>query len=321
MPTAPAPPAPPAPPRRGGVAAFSRRFLRPEFLHRPGQALRAARGRWRGDPGGVVVRPLPWGLPVGVVADDYIGRAVLRHGLTALSACEAAFRLLDPGDAAADVGANYGVVTAAMARAVGPGGSVTAVEMHPQTFAALAENVRRWDGRGAAPVRLVNAAASDAAGEIGAFESAEFAVNSGVGYVSRDPAAGAARRLTVPAARLDATLADGPPPRFLKLDVERHERQALRGAGALVAERAIPHLLVEDVCGPSPVKDLLIEAGYALLTIDCRPLRPVLTRWEARAAAEFGEETEDVLATADPDDAFRRFAAGGYRSLRPGRRR
>lgn len=308
--------APPARRRRRGLAAFSQRLFRPEFLYRPPQALRAARGRLLGDPQGVAICRLPWGLPVGVVAGDYIGHRVLRHGLTALTACETAFRLLDPGDAAADVGANYGVVTAAMAAAVGPRGAVTAVEMHPRTFQALADNVRRWEGMRAAPVRLVNAAASDEPGEITAFESEGFEGNSGVGYVSRGEPGGTTRKLTVPAERLDETLADGAPPKFLKLDVERHELPALRGAGALVAERAITHLLVEDVRGPSPVKSLLTDAGYTLLSIDCRPLRPVLSAWDASAT---GTGAEDVLATTDPDDAARRFAGGGYRCLR-GRR-
>ena len=71
-------------------------------------------------------------------------------------------RLLQPGEAAIDVGANYGLYTLAMARAVGPSGRVLAVEPASRTMAWLRRSLER---NGFAQVVTAQAALSDRAGE------------------------------------------------------------------------------------------------------------------------------------------------------------
>ncbi|WP_164921537.1 FkbM family methyltransferase [Rhodopirellula baltica] len=261
---------------------------------------------------GPVRRILPWGYPVWVEPQDYIGHRVLRHGLTALEACETSFRLLDPGDVAADVGANYGVVTAAMVAAVGKTGTVTAVEMHPKTFAALQRNVNEWD-TGGTTVRLIQAAASDRSGEIIACESEDYASNSGVGYVTHQVHHENHRQRKVSSDRLDHLL-NGKAPVFLKLDVERHELEALRGAGELISNHSVPHLLVEDLVGRTPVKDLLQDAGYTLFELECDLRGPKVCPVNFERPFQDGV-CSDILATKNPDEVRRRFESPGYRCL------
>lgn len=161
------------------------RILRPEFLHRPQQILRAATQRWSGDPQEAVTCRLPWALPVTVQASDYIGHGVYRHGLTAIEACEAAFRLMGPGDIAIDAGANQGIVTSAMAFRAGRSGRVIAIEMLPETFQKLALNVQSW-GEAGSCITLINSAVSDRNGTIQVGLSPDFARNSGVAYATHE---------------------------------------------------------------------------------------------------------------------------------------
>ncbi|HEY9721955.1 MAG TPA: FkbM family methyltransferase [Oscillatoriaceae cyanobacterium] len=66
--------------------------------------------------------------------DNTIGRSIELYGEFAEFEAQLFEKLLRPGDVAVDVGANIGVLTLAMARAVGPSGSVLAFE--PQRILA-----------------------------------------------------------------------------------------------------------------------------------------------------------------------------------------
>ena len=72
-------------------------------------------------------------------------------------------RAVKPGMVAVDVGANLGVHTLALARAVGPAGRVHALEPDPANFRLLARAVAE---AGAAQVTLHRAAAAAQAGEM-----------------------------------------------------------------------------------------------------------------------------------------------------------
>ncbi len=109
--------------------AMRHRFFRPEFVYRPQQLLRAAWQKISGDPNSYIMTRLPWGAEISVHPGDYIGHRVLRHGLTALDACEAVFRLMQVGGTALDIGANHGVVTSAMRHKGGPNCRIHSFEM------------------------------------------------------------------------------------------------------------------------------------------------------------------------------------------------
>ena len=95
--------------------------------------------------------------------DQVIGRALMDYGEFAEGENIIMARYLRAGDVAVDVGANVGTTTLAMARQVGPGGQVIALEPQPAVAhclaAALAVN-------GLAQVRLLTVAAGQHSGMV-----------------------------------------------------------------------------------------------------------------------------------------------------------
>jgi FkbM family methyltransferase len=122
-----------------------------------------------------------------------------------------------------DVGANVGTYALALARQVGAGGKVIAVEPHPITHARLAFNRAASN---ATQVRLVAAAAGPADGELLIETDGD---NLGASHiVTGEPAANAIR---VPSWRLQRILDDAGVTHVdaLKIDVEGFEDRVLTG--------------------------------------------------------------------------------------------
>jgi FkbM family methyltransferase len=174
-----------------------------------------------------------------------------------------------PGESAVDVGANYGLWSYHLARAVGPGGNVVAFEPVPQTFRALRRVL--WL-LGAARVRTVNAGIGDRD------ERVSFAVpvaaESGTtvgGLAHMVGAEGAGDHFVVEAdiKRLDGVGITGDVA-LVKVDVEGAELYALRGARGLIGDHQ-PIVICEIGQGlseprygieGSAVEDLLVDWGY-----------------------------------------------------------
>ncbi len=130
-----------------------------------------------------------------------------------------------PGDVVVDVGAFVGLYTIALAKRVGPHGSVVAFEPDPTNFAWLQRHVVL--NRVQHHVTLVRAAVADRAGEAG-FLSRDN--ESHLGDVQKGG-------LRVPVTTLDEEF---PTQRvdLLKVDVEGHEEQVLRGGMRLLSDAA-----------------------------------------------------------------------------------
>lgn len=141
--------------------------------------------------------------------------------------------LVPPGGTAVDVGANHGIYSYFMVRHFD-----TVVAFEPQP--ACAETLRDWAGP---RVDVRTLALSDGAGE----STLSIPVVHGVpmtGYarLDRRGAGDGARSLTVPVERLDDQ--DLHDVRLVKIDVEGHELEVLRGGEELL-RRDAPVLLVE----------------------------------------------------------------------------
>jgi len=147
-------------------------------------------------------------------------------------------RWLRPGMRAIDVGAAFGVYTVAMAQSVGEAGGVWAFEPTPGTAQFLERNLALNALRN---VALVGAAVSDRRGEVA------FAVHGDpeLNEIALEGTASSAT-LTVPATTLDEAAREHrwADIDFLKLDVEGHEAQALRGGEELL-RRGSPLVMFE----------------------------------------------------------------------------
>lgn len=163
-----------------------------------------------------------------------------------------------PGDTVVDVGANFGLYTARLARLVGPGGTVYAFEPHPAYGPALSRIAAK-----SANVTFVGAAASDAPG------AARLAVpergqNTYMG--SLQSRGGDHAVIEVPATTLDLELGGRSGIRLIKCDVEGHEHEVFIGAEqTLRRDHPILFVEIEQRHRRRPVQDtfgFLTELGY-----------------------------------------------------------
>jgi len=167
---------------------------------------------------------------------------------------------LPTGGVFVDVGANVGTYALALARQVGMGGIVIAVEPHPVIHARLAFN--RSASR-LAQVRLVAAAAGDCDGEVMMETDGD---NLGASHVITDKASNHAFK--VPSFTLLHILADAGVFKVdaLKIDVEGYEDRVLTGFLAQASQRLWPRaVVIEHLSRDEWLKDCIadmIARGY-----------------------------------------------------------
>jgi FkbM family methyltransferase len=151
-------------------------------------------------------------------------------------------RLVEPGTTAVDVGAHIGDYTYSLCKRLGPGGHVIAVEPLPDLARMLTKATRKLR----LPVTVINCALSTEAGEAelrvpweGGERMAGFAT-----LEAREKAVGG-QTFRVRLRTLDDVCA-GAPSRisFIKIDVEGHELNVLRG-GVETLRKHRPKLLIE----------------------------------------------------------------------------
>lgn len=174
-------------------------------------------------------------------------------------------RLIPEGAVALDIGANIGVYTRIISRAVGPRGRVHAFEPMPSTYMMLAHNVSRFDYHN---VVTYNAAVAERSG-VADMVLPPKGLRSIYWAHLRYDANSAGQTVRVQALALDDIAEALPRLDFVKCDAEGAELLVLRGAEQLLARRR-PTLLLEvgDSCRnfgyePQQVFDWLQERGWS----------------------------------------------------------
>jgi FkbM family methyltransferase len=249
---------------------------------------------------------------------DDIGLAVLHLGVFDLLVTETIFRLADAGETALDVGANIGYMTAILAAAVAPTGTVFSFEPHPQLFDELSRNIELAVAR-FPQVRFhpQNVALSDRPGTVSLAAFDPTASNRGTSQVlAHDASASvAANVISVPANRLDEVIDPHAPIGVMKLDVEGHELAVLAGAEKLFDERRARDVIFEEHREyPTDVTRCLLKHGFELFRLHRRFSRPQLLPPDSAVPRSRWESTS-FLATLDPGRARARFDDGGWSCL------
>lgn len=257
-------PAPPAQPAGGKGRRIARRAyrtlerspLRPVLETRPVAGIRT---RVAGPPGvDVGIDTVSLRVPErfrGHYAGGYERRAVDWLGAH-----------LRPGGIAVDVGAHIGYLALVMARAVGPAGSVIAVEPAPENLTYLRANVARNGARNVAVIAAGAGAASDTR------ELHLTGSSDSHGFYDH-PLTPTVASTTVEQVRLDDLVARAD---VIKIDVEGAELEVLAGMTRLLEAPHPPALLVEwmPACQrraghtPRELPDALRSAGYRLTVLD-----------------------------------------------------
>jgi len=295
------------------------RFVnRPYYWYRPSQI--ALRLRLREDPGSELrlVRAA-WGSHL-YCWPDALGRAISRNGVYDLAVAETLLRLAGEGETVVDAGANVGLMSNLLARAVGPSGRVVSFEPHPLIFETLTRNVALWrEQEQIEVIELRQAAVSASAGELPlTVDPDTFAHNRGTASLEGD-GANPAHSTEVATVRLDEELTDAVG--VLKLDVEGHELTALQGAERLLADGLVRDVVFEEhEPPPTPVTSLLEAHGYTLFSVRQGLMGPILCA-PADALARKVWDPPALLATRDPERVRGRLSRRGWASLRARPRR
>jgi FkbM family methyltransferase len=196
----------------------------------------AKRVFWRLLPQGVYQRLLAWSK-----SRDFTSGRFREPELDLIEA------LVDRGDTAVDVGANHGMWTLALSRAVGDGGRVYSFEPVPFTFGVLSAVARR--GR-LANATLLNKGCSD---RVATMEMTVPLQRSGSSddlqahlaqRAGDDDEVGESVEVVCEMTTLDAALDAAERVSLIKLDIEGAELLALRGAESLIA-RERPAIICE----------------------------------------------------------------------------
>ncbi len=179
-----------------------------------------------------------------------------------------------PGDVVFDVGANAGALTMIMSRHVGPRGIVCSFEASPRIINKTHYNIVQG---GLNNVQLFYRAVYHTSHQVVTLYPGTH-LNDSI-YNDYGAEGGASYRVETIA--LDDFVAEsGLMPKFIKMDIEGAEYDALKGAAGILA-MGRPGLILEQ--SPSDMRcfDLLVEAGY--LAVDLSNYRRI------NSAADFDE--------------------------------
>ena len=200
--------------------------------------------------------------------DQVIAKKLILYGSFEAREIELLCSHVRPGDCALDVGANIGLYSLALSRAVGPTGHVIAVEPDPENLALLRRNL---ESNGCANVTVIGEALGDEAGTALLYETDQ--ANRGALSTVDISGVGQQHALPVQMRRGDSLFAQiGRSPRVAKIDVEGTEPQVFAGLGEFLPEVLLFEFVPEQLraAGHDPVSFLhtLTAAGYTLALVD-----------------------------------------------------
>jgi len=228
--------------------------------------------------------------------DRVIAKKLILYGGYETHEIELLCSFVQPGDCVLDVGANIGLYSLALSRAVGPEGRVIAVEPDPDNLALLRRNLQT---NGCANVSVVSDALGDESKDVLLYESND---NRGALSTSDVLGVGAKRAIGVRMRRGDSVMAElGVTARIAKIDVEGAEPLVIAGLGTRLPQvllfEFVPWMLRAAGHDPPAFLRSLISSGYTLSSVDpdTGKHRP-MTEHEIQEGITVAETNRNILA-------------------------
>jgi FkbM family methyltransferase len=210
-----------------------------------------------------IISPTKWGFIMALDHHDFVQQTIFSAGEYEPEVTRRLMHELRPDDVFYDIGANVGYYTcAALKHGVG---RVMAFEPDPLTASVLRLNLR-LNGAAEAACQVLEIALGSAATNA-VFHRSHVSNSGRSGFHAVDAVASFEVRIET----VDSLLAAGriPAPTVMKIDVEGHEHEVLRGASRLL-HCFPPRLIVLEaphdlLAGPAyPLRACLEECGYAI---------------------------------------------------------
>jgi FkbM family methyltransferase len=289
---------------------------KPEYVFRPAQIVRRITREFESANDYEDVM-LPWNMPIRIRPREAIGSVIWRLGVYELAVSEAIYRLVDPGELAIDVGANFGYMTSIMASRVGATGTVLSFEPHPLTFNELSGNVQRWaHTSGAGYVRAHRVALSDTSGKGVLTVPGDDSVERARASLS-DTDSGLGSTYVTEVRTIGEFIDERQQVGVMKMDVEGHEYRVLKGAEGTLDRQGIRDVIFEDYRPyPTETTEFLKAAGYTVFSVGLGfwGLSVVPGRSGRSSRPDY---IPTYLATSDPDRALLRLGKLGWAVLNP----
>ncbi|MBC8106115.1 MAG: FkbM family methyltransferase [Anaerolineae bacterium] len=290
-------------------------LLKPEYLFRPSQIFRRLFPPAPSSDG-FTSAWMPGGCRIRVNPDDDLGRALLHLGVFDLIVTETIWRLADPGEGVADVGANIGYMSLVLAARVAPNGNVWCFEPHPTLFKELSANCDRGSQSfGGVRFHARQLGVSDSAGQLKLLVFDETSKNRGTSALISSDEEASGSTISVNVALLDEIVPPDTALGVMKIDVEGHELAVLKGARRLLESRRVRDIVFEEHREyPTDVTNYLEHAGMRVFRLHRDFFGPRLLAPNATTARSTWIATS-FLATFDTARAEARFKARGWRCL------
>jgi FkbM family methyltransferase len=196
--------------------------------------------------------------------DEMITKKLILYGDYDRAEIDLLCSMVSPGDCILDVGANIGLYTLPLARAVGAAGLVIAAEPDPGNLALLRKNIQV---NGCANVHVVPEALGDRAGQVKLYQRAD---NRGALSTADIFGVGEANAITISMRRTQDVLERIP--RLMKIDVEGQEPLVIAGLGSIRPEiiflEFAPRQLRAAGHDPAQFLSQLESMGYRLEAIE-----------------------------------------------------
>jgi FkbM family methyltransferase len=289
------------------------KIFKPEYFYQPKIALQRLIPVQTVINDEFIIKTLPWGLNIRVRPEEEHGKILTTLGVIDLMVTETLWRLTEPGELVIDVGANIGYMTAVLAARVSSisGGSIWSFEAHPDIFSELKFNVESWQQQ-LKTVQFLpkNIAVSEQKGTVHLQVPDAFTKNRGLASVVTITDM-TNKSIILESCSLDDLFLESQEIGVMKLDVEGHELQVLKGATQLLQKQKIRDCVFEEHREyPTPVTSFFEKMGYKIFRIQRSFFKPILLNPSSKVPRTNWEPTS-FIATSNPDRVIDLFKQPG----------